>query len=76
MLITSDAMEKILRAGGGLRISARALTTDTVVELARAAANSGATLILHDFGVITSDDLIRIAQHAVGRVIFEVERDV
>jgi hypothetical protein len=76
MLITPDSMVSILSAGGGLRISTRGLTVDTLMRLANAASSSGATLILHDLAFITSDNMVQTGHAGGGRVIFEVERDV
>lgn len=63
---------RIVAAGGGVILNAQEKTTPQLVQIASAAAGSGATVILKNADTKTTEQLVQIATAGNGRVIFEL----
>ncbi|MDB5257624.1 MAG: hypothetical protein JWM14_2319 [Chitinophagaceae bacterium] len=68
---TTD-LKEIVRLGGGLSLDANTKSTADLKLLAIQTKVSGATLIVRNAGIKSTNDLKDIARLAPGRVIFEI----
>lgn len=69
--LASNDLISVARAGGGLRLSARSLTPETLISIARAASTNGATIIVEDSQSLTRENMISIGRAGGSGVIFE-----
>ena len=70
MLMANQVLD-VLRAGGGLRIDGSKYMPDQLVQMARTAAGSGASLILRKSESRMANQLVDIARAGKGKVTFE-----
>lgn len=76
MLLTINQMEKILSAGGELRLSASSYSFSQLSALASAAASGRARLELIDLSALTAAQLTQLAQTAPGLIAFDLMKPV
>lgn len=69
---TTNSLLKIVSAGGGLIIDGGGKTANSLVRIATAAKQSGATVIMTNLQGKTTSTLVRIASAGSGNVIFQV----
>jgi hypothetical protein len=72
MIVTATTMEEILRSSGGLIISTKGLSPDTMLDLARAAAAGKARLTFRVTAALTPDTMIQVARAGNGHATFDV----
>jgi hypothetical protein len=65
--MTPDSAEKVLRAGGSLRL--KVMTPDSCAQLARAAKSGGSYITF--VGLLTPDSMVAVALAGPGHVTFE-----
>jgi hypothetical protein len=70
--ITDEHVVQIVEAGGGVIVDTAGELTDHLVQIAAAAARSGAMVILKNADSRRPEELIQIAAAGHGRVIFEL----
>ena len=64
---------KIIKAGGGVILSARYQITENLIAFARASSSHKSTIILKDTDNLETDDLVNIARAGQGNVVFEIK---
>lgn len=69
---STDDLVKIVAAGGGLILDAEAKSTDELIKIANAAAESEAFVTMRKVGEKNTDELIKIAAAGDGAVVFEL----
>jgi DNA replication protein len=67
-----DDLVKITTAGAGLILDGQTQSTDDLIKIAGAAAESEALLTIKNVGGKTTDELIKIAAAGDGSVVFEL----
>lgn len=67
-----DVIEEVLKAGGSVSISARWQFTNKIVEFARLANSSGATLWLWDTDQFSTEELVEIARAGKKNVVIDI----
>jgi hypothetical protein len=68
---TTDDLIKIAAAGGGFTTNGGFRTVDDLIRIASMAASSGARVTFTNMNAKTTPDLIRIAGHGMGCVVFD-----
>ncbi len=75
MNLSLQTMQRILLAGGGLRICAKGMPVPTLVELAHAARDGDAQLVIELRGAnLTQDVLVKLATAGGGAIVFDLTR--
>lgn len=74
MILLPQTLLQIVRAGGSLVIDLKkqTLLPQTLVELARTAAESGATITIKNPNFLLPQTMIEIALAGKGKVVFEL----
>lgn len=68
---TMDDLIRIMSAGAGFRLDARARAMDELILIAAASKSGGGRLVLTGMSIYNTDDLMRIASAGAGHVTFE-----
>ena len=71
-MIHPDSLKKIALAGGGFEISSAGVTPNTLVDIARSAAQSGRRpqIVIRVESLLLDDTIIEIAKAGEGCVMF------
>ena len=69
---STDDLVKIAAAGGGLILDGETKSTDELIQIASAAAESEGLVTISNVGEKNTDELIQIAAAGDGSVIFEL----
>jgi len=74
MILLTQTLIQIVQAGGGVVIdlNKQMYLPQTLIQVAQAAANSGATVTIKNPNFLLPQTMIQIAQAGRGKVIFEI----
>jgi 5-enolpyruvylshikimate-3-phosphate synthase len=71
--LTTNEIQRIVSAGGGVEISADGKMANELQRIASVASNSGATVRIKDASNLISNEMQRIASAGGGNVIFVLD---
>ena len=72
MMLSVDQMLQIVANGGGLRIANDGLSQQNLIQLATYAGENGAKLTIAVILDMTHDQMVEIATHGGGNVVFDL----